>query len=134
MSKIDTRVAKSGDPEWSGSWRSLSQLAATHGTSPPLANEEQGEAERQRVLGPLAAFERLPPVACDQYIREVADIEQATAELRRIEPSLEPRPPGSEVETEMSSGRSVWVLVGLIWVFAASVVFCTIAAVVLLLT
>jgi hypothetical protein len=61
----------------------------------------------------------------------MAEIEQAAAALRRQEPRLEPERPGVEPKVELHAARSVWILIGVIWVSVASVVSCAIGAVLL---
>jgi hypothetical protein len=69
----------------------------------------------------------------DQPARDIAEIEQAAAVLRRTEPTLEPMAPETPTGIEPRVARSIWPLVGVIWLTAAIVVACAIAALVLLL-
>ena len=69
----------------------------------------------------------------DQLARDIAEIEQAAAVLRRAEPALEPVAPETPAGIEPRVARSIWPLLGIIWLLAAVVVSCAIAAVVLLL-
>jgi hypothetical protein len=61
--------------------------------------------------GALAQFER------DQLARDIADIESATAALRRAEPALEswtkPQTPA------VTKSRPLWLLIGLLWLSTA---------------
>jgi hypothetical protein len=68
----------------------------------------------------------------DQLARDIAEIEQAAAVLRRAEPALEPTAPESPAGLEPRVARSIWPLVCVIWLTAAVVVSCAIAALVLL--
>ena len=68
----------------------------------------------------------------DQLARDIAQIERAAAALRRAEPALEPMPPQASAGIEPPAARSIWPLVCVIWLTAAMVVSCAIAAVVLL--
>jgi len=60
---------------------------------------------------PLTQFER------DQFARDIANIESATAALRRAEPALEswtkPQTPA------MTKSRPLWMLIGLLWLSTA---------------
>jgi hypothetical protein len=62
--------------------------------------------------GALAQFER------DQLARDIADIENATAALRRAEPALEswtkPQTPPTATKA-----RPLWLLIGLLWLSTA---------------
>ncbi len=70
--------------------------------------------------------------APDQLARDIAEIEQAAAVLRRAEPALEPMAPETPAGIEPRVTRSIWPLLCIIWLMAAVVVSCAIAAVVLL--
>ncbi len=70
--------------------------------------------------------------APDQLARDIAEIEQAAAVLRRAEPALEPMAPETPAGIEPRVTRSIWPLLGVIWLMAAVVVSCAIAAVVFL--
>ena len=63
--------------------------------------------------GALAQFER------DQLARDIADIESATAVLRRAEPALqswtEPQTPA------VTKSRPLWLLIGFLWLSTAIV-------------
>ena len=61
----------------------------------------------------LAQFER------DQLARDIADIENASAALRRAEPALQSwtKPPAPVV----SKSRPLWLLIGLLWLSTAIV-------------
>ena len=68
---------------------------------------------RDDAAGALAQFER------DQLARDIADIENATAALRRAEPALEtwtkPQTPAA------IKARPLWLLIGLLWLSTAIV-------------
>ena len=68
---------------------------------------------RDDAVGTLAQFER------DQLARDLADIENATAALRRAEPALEtwtkPQTPAA------IKARPLWLLIGLLWLSTAIV-------------
>jgi hypothetical protein len=66
----------------------------------------------------------------DQLAREVADIEAATAALRRAEPALE-----SWTTEPVNTGgkpRPVWLLIGVLWLSTALVTVGAVAAIVTL--
>jgi hypothetical protein len=66
---------------------------------------------RAEASGALAEFER------DQLARDIADIENATAVLRRAEPALQswtkPQAPA------VLKARPLWLLMGLVWLSTA---------------
>ncbi len=61
--------------------------------------------------GSLAPYER------DQLARALAEIERATAALRKAEPALESW--ASPLAETMGKPRPVWLLVGLLWLSTA---------------
>jgi hypothetical protein len=68
---------------------------------------------QQSAAGPLADFER------DQLARDIADIESATAALRRAEPALQSwtKPQALAV----AKPRPLWRLIALLWISTALV-------------
>jgi hypothetical protein len=144
MSKIEARGSNASDSsDWNRAWEAVSRLAAARGTTLPKVERAQPAAAEPKAapatapapapaLPPPAADLPLAPVARDQLARDIAEIEQAAAALRRSEPSLEPRFPDSPPRTELRKVRSIWILVALIWLSAASVVSCAIGAIFLL--
>jgi hypothetical protein len=140
MSKIELRGAKAGDnSDWNQAWKVVSQLAAARGTT----LRQIGEDDRSVVIpspaldpksGPDSAAISAPfaPVAPDQLARDIAEIEQATAALRRAEPALEPRAPELEATVEPQTSRSIWPLICVTWLAAVLVVSCAVEAIVLL--
>jgi hypothetical protein len=111
-----------------------SDAAAT--SAPPLAPDQLARdiAEIEQAATALRRAEparesRVP----DQLARDIAEIEQAAAVLRRTEPALEPMAPETPAGIEPRVARSIWPLVCVIWLTAAVVVSCAIAALVLLL-
>jgi hypothetical protein len=141
MSKNEPLGSKATDSlEWNQAWSVVSQLAAARGTA--LRELSQGDqAVPGATLDPRAGNARsgsvaaapFAPIAPDQLARDMAEIEQAAAALRRAEPGLEPSVPGTPAGVEPRTSRSVWPLVCVIWLTAVLVVSCTIGAIVLLL-
>ena len=79
--------------------------------SEPLRRDDLGEIAED--AGAMAQTVR------DQLAREVADIEAATATLRKAEPALE-----SWTKAPASTGgkpRPVWLLIGVLWLSTALV-------------
>jgi hypothetical protein len=95
-------------------------------------------AERTASFGPdHAADGDLGIVrANDQFARDIAEIERATAALRRAEPSLEMWSEiGSDARTDdaatltIRKTRPVWLLIGLLWLSTALVTVGAVAAI-----
>ena len=63
----------------------------------------------------------------DQLARDIAEIEQASAALRKVEPALESwtSPPANT----MGKPRPVWLVIGVLWVSAALVTVGAVAAI-----
>jgi hypothetical protein len=140
MSKIEVVGPKAGDnSDWNDAWNVVSRLAAARGT----ALRQIGEDDRSvpipsPVLDPdprpdSAAISATPfaPIGRDQFARNIAEMEQAAAALRRAEPALEPRAP--EPSPEPRTSHSIWPLLCVIWLTAVLVVSCAIGAIVLLI-
>jgi hypothetical protein len=135
MSNIEMRGAKAGDSsDWNHAWDLVSQLAAARGTT--LREHGTRQASASAIALNPGSNPILPtpfaPVAPDQLARDIAEIERATAALRRAEPSLEPHAPQPQAGSEPRTSRSIWPLVCVIWLTALAVVSCTIGAIVLL--
>jgi hypothetical protein len=112
---------------------------------------ESGGADRGAVLSELDAFEaalRDPRDAdggadalapTDQLERDIAEIERATAALRKAEPALETwSKPASEAwisdppATARRKPRPVWLLIGVLWLSTALVTAGAVAAIAVL--
>jgi hypothetical protein len=147
MSNIEARGSKARDSsDWNHAWSVVSQLAAARGTT----MREAGGAERDLSIR-VSAIDPTPgesgarsdstailpaafaPIAPDQLARDIAEIERAAAALRRAEPALEPRAPDPQAGSEPRTPRSIWLVVGVIWLTAVAVVSCAIGTMVLLL-
>jgi hypothetical protein len=146
MSNIEARGSKARDSlDWNHAWSVVSQLAAARGTTlrgvgqndrdlsilvstiDPTPGESGARPDPAALLP--AAF---APIAPDQLARDIAEIEQAAAALRRAEPTLEPRVPTPQAGSEPRTPRSIWLVVGVIWLTAVAVVSCAIGTIVLL--
>jgi hypothetical protein len=145
MSKTDA-VGPKDASDWNEAWSAVSQLAAARGTTLRELGQVDGSA-----AGPISTIDptdgaagsgfapaadltpSFAPMAPDQLARDIAEIERAAAALRRAEPALEPRLPGSQSGSEPRVANSIWLLVCVIWLTAAAVVSCAIGAIMLLL-
>jgi hypothetical protein len=145
MPKFEALKTNSVDSsDWDRAWALVSRLAAARGaTLPPAAPELAMSHEPQWTALPTPsaraklrdrhAAQPSARIAPDQLARDMAEIEQAAAALRRAEPTLEPRRPALDAMPDVRSVRSVWLLIALIWLSAASVVSGAIGAVLLFL-
>jgi hypothetical protein len=74
-----------------------------------------------------------PPLGeTDQIAKDIADIERATAVLRKAEPALETWTgawPGEQPATALPKPRPVWLLIGLLWLSTALVTVGAVAAI-----
>jgi hypothetical protein len=115
--------------DWSRVWEAVSRLAATreplqdadqshHSPSMPESSTGQGTAQNSAA----AAAKHVMAIDHDQLARAVAEIEKASAVLRRSEPALEVGLASSPVRSEGRNYRSVWILIGAIWISATLVV------------
>jgi hypothetical protein len=99
----------------SGGW-DVASLGG-HGLEVPSAGED--------IAGDVGA---LAQAVRDQLARDIADIEQASAALRRAEPGLETWTAGSPAAAAPPP-RPLWLLIGLLWLSTALVTVGAVAAV-----
>lgn len=145
MPKFEALKTNSVDSsDWDRAWALVSRLAAARGaTLPPAAPELAMSREPQWAAHPMSsagakfrgrhAAQSSARIVPNQLARDVAEIEQAAAALRRAEPTLEPRRPNLDAMPDVRSVRSVWLLIALTWLSAASVVSGAIGAALLFL-
>jgi len=121
---LDPRPADGS--EWTDAWEAVTRLAAArHSTVHEPGQDrlrvapEEGPADRRQ--SDLEAG-KVAPVDPGQLARAVAEIEKASAALRRSEPALEIWRPGSAPRREARKHLSVWLLIGGIWISATLMV------------
>jgi hypothetical protein len=78
--------------------------------------------------GNAATTEVTDPAVHDQLARDLAEIETATAALRKAEPGLESWTKIEETAV-VSKPRSVWLLVGALWLSTVVVVAVAVVAI-----
>ena len=114
--------------DWNSAWEVVSQLAAARETALLGINGDQQaaileSASRQRNATTAAIFAKpVVPMDPDQLARAIAEIEKASAALRRSEPALEVWLPDSATRLKSRKYLSVWILIGGIWISATLVV------------
>jgi hypothetical protein len=132
----DTIGSNSSDrTDWSSAWEAVSRLAATHESlqgvdhphRSPLIEESTGPDSA------AAAVKHMTPIDHDQLAGAVAEIEQASAALRRSEPALELGFPSAPARIEGRKYWSVWILIGGIWISAIVLVVGATSAILYLL-
>jgi nucleotide-binding universal stress UspA family protein len=129
--------------EWNHAWEVLRRLAAARRNALHELNEADPALP---ICGPTsepspALTEPGPSALTEsgQYARAIAEIEQASAALRRAEPALEAWLPEGEpvpdvaAQREARYSRSVWILVGGIWISTVLVMAGAIGATLLVL-
>jgi len=122
--------------EWNGAWATVSRLAAARQvalrefTSAPAAAPDQSPM----VDGPHdpdgAPINSSRTIDQGQLENAIAEIEEASAALKSAEPALEAWQPeigGDSSETRRP--RSVWVLIGTIWLTMAAAIAGVIGAI-----
>ena len=131
--------------EWNSAWEVVRRLAAARRSAlhelkeaDPLTPAAGGGTDITVAPGPS---EHAVGTAAEsgQYARAIAEIEQASAALRRAEPALETwlpdaaTLPDAAAQSEPRHPRSVWILVGGIWLSTVLVVASAIGATLFLL-
>jgi hypothetical protein len=123
--------------EWNNAWVTVSRLAAArqialHGMRPdhpatsmlhPMTDSliDAGSAK--------SAWAQTSPIDHGQIERAIAEIEQASAVLKSAEPALEAWRPDAAPTSEPRKHRSVWILIGTIWLSMLVVVAGVIGAI-----
>jgi hypothetical protein len=93
---------RTGNQAWDAAWDLVCRLGAARDG---LVNETVNAL-------PLSAR---ADIDADELAIAIADIEQASAALRRAEPALEITPDRPVSSTPVSGPRSVWTLIGVVW-------------------
>jgi hypothetical protein len=128
--------------EWNNAWDVVRRLAAarrntlTTDAKPADPSARNTDARMHPAPTPhRSGNARGQSTAPDtsQYARAIAEIEQASAALRRAEPALEAWPSDTAAQGESRRPRSIWILIGGIWVSTVLVVASAIGATLLLL-
>jgi hypothetical protein len=131
--------------DWSSAWEAVSRLAATRESlngadqphhSPLMQSSANGQGPNGHGLGQnfaAASVQHIMALDHDQLASAVAEIEKASAMLRRSEPALEVGVPSSPARIEGRNYWSVWILIGAIWISATFVVASATGAILYLL-
>jgi hypothetical protein len=102
-----------GDSEWDSAFNAVRKLNAARRTI------EEAVGERRTAA-------RTDP---DQLARDLAEIERATAALRRAEPALEAWSEPPRAGARPRKPRSVWTIIGVLWLSTALVTAGALAAI-----
>jgi hypothetical protein len=126
MPTNDALGAKTPDKsaDWSNAFEAVSRLAAARETNMhDIEQDRRGAVTDRRVTASDAAA-RATAQGIDpgQLARAVAEIEKASAALRRSDPALEVGPPVPTRNGKRKGYLSVWILIAGIWVSATLVV------------
>jgi hypothetical protein len=124
--------------DWSNAFEAVSRLAAAReATLQDIAEDDQGSSPAGGLPGSSnsSALSASPNARIDpdQLACAVAEIEQASAALRRSEPALEVWAPDPATHAVKRKYWSVWILIGGIWISATLVVAGATGAILFLL-
>src|SRR5438067_7279048 len=146
MSGNDNFESKStAKSEWSNAWEAVSRLATTRealldakdaAPSPLIQKAVNGygpNPHRPAQANDLASAQHVTALDHDQLARALAEIERASAILRRSEPALEVGAPSSPKRVDGRTYWPVWILIGTIWISATLVVASATGAILYLL-
>lgn len=124
--------------DWNSAWEIVSRLAAVREAAlsrldqdtqiPSSTATAHQQASAQRDAGRAT----MPSAAVDpaQLALAVAEIERASAALRRNDPTLEAWKPQTAGAHAMPAPRSVWVLIGGLWLSASLMVAAAAGAII----
>ena len=118
--------------DWSSVWEVVSRLAATQhrfaaDTDRPLSDSASVYGHRTSSLQEVESFDQ------PQLAAAVAEIERASAALRRSEPALEYGLPLAPRSRETRNYWSVWIIIAVIWISATCIVASAAGAILYLL-
>lgn len=121
--------------DWSDAFEAVSRLAAAREATMDGMTEDRRRAavreptsRRGTTSGAVAGTPK-QGIDPDQLARAVAEIEKASAALRRSEPTLEVGLPAATRIGARKKYLSVWILIGGIWISATLVVAGTTAGI-----
>jgi len=121
---LDPHPADDGR-DWTNVWEAVSRLAAArHSAVPDSARDRLRIATVAAIAdrSPTEAARQTAPVDPGQLARAVAEIEKASAALRRSDPALEVGPTVPTRSGKRKQYLSVWILIAGIWISATLVV------------
>lgn len=127
--------------EWNNAWTTVSRLAAARQIA---LHDMRPNHRATSVLHPITdslndadaatgSWTKTNPNDQGQLKRAIAEIEQASAALKSVEPALEAWHPDAAPCSESRKQRSVWILIGTIWFSMLLVVAGVIGAIAYLL-
>jgi hypothetical protein len=125
MPTNDALGAKSaGRSDWSNAFEAVSRLAAAREASLHDVEQDRRSAVTDRRAAGSGATARATArgIDPDQLVRAVAEIEKASAALRRYDPALEVGLPAPAHGGARKRYLSVWILIAGIWTSAMLVV------------
>jgi hypothetical protein len=112
--------------DWSRAWQAVAKLATAWESLQEIPRAHSFlQPEHADDAGSDAAIASAEPglsVEHDQLATALAEIEQASAALRRSEPLLEHGLPAPASRNHQRTYRSVWILIAAIWISATVVV------------
>ena len=126
MDMPTSRSTKSS--EWDDAWDLVRRLSAargslsagaTHGTQAGLSVRPLPEAENHNALSMTVAAAATP--VADELMRAIADIERASAALRRAEPALEAGLERVRPTNPTANTSSLLAWIGLLWIATVGV-------------
>ncbi len=133
MAGNDTVGPKSADKsDWSSVWEVVSRLAITQQSlqaepEHSLSDARSLHAHRTGSRKDAGSFDQ------DQLAAAIAEIERASAALRRSEPALEYGLPPPASRREARNYWSVWIIIAVIWISATFAVASAAGAILYLL-
>jgi hypothetical protein len=124
MSSNDTVRPNSDDKaDWSRAWQAVAKLAEARESLQEIPRAQSLSRSEYAVTGsPPGAAQHTVNGDPDELAGALAEIEEASAALRRSEPLLEHGLPVAPVRGSTRGYWSVWILIGAIWISATFVV------------
>jgi hypothetical protein len=135
MSSNDTIQPNSSDTsDWSRAWQAVAKLASARESLQEISQTQSfSRSEYASSSSPVPGDNSALAAEPDQLSGALAEIEAASAALRRSEPLLEHGAPLSPAQGTTRRYWSVWVLIAAIWISASFVVATAACAILLIL-
>ena len=122
--------------DWNGAWATICRLAEARQVALEMRHDPVPTFETANINPvsdtlPQPAAVAVPAAANreSQRDRAIAEIEQASATLKAVEPALEPWQPGAVAAGEAHKLHSVWIFIGTTWLSIVLVVAGAIGAI-----
>jgi hypothetical protein len=126
--------------DWKSAWEAISRLAAVreplrgpNDADDPVSASHSANTWLMESYSTTGSGKSITTLTHEELATAVAEIERASARLRQSEPVLEAGLPSASAGVERGTHRSIWILIGAIWLSATLAVASATGAILYLL-